>query len=115
MDNVCFVKMWSVCLLGVWGARSVWSVWSVRVGRMCVSGWPIMAHSPRQEQDPATPTSSLKTVPRSRASDVSLESRVGTIEQGFGAAKLLQVAKGAPLVVGWAHFAKTQEDHILYP
>ena len=66
-----------------------------------------MAHSPRQEQDPATPTSSSKTGPRSRARDVSLGSIVGTMEQGFGVAKLLQVAKGAPLVVGWAHFAQS--------
>ena len=81
-------------------------VCGVCVGCMCVSGWPKMAHSPRQEQDPVTPTSSWKTVPRSRALDVSLESLVRPMEQGFGAAKLLQVAKGAPLVVGWARFAQ---------
>jgi hypothetical protein len=38
-----------------------------------------------------------------------LESLVGTLEQGFGAAKSLQVAKGAPLVVGWAHFAQNSK------
>ena len=72
----------------------------------------MMAHSPRQEQDPVTPTSSWKT---SKAPDFSLESLVGTMEQGFGAAKFLQVAKGAPLVVGWAHFAQNNKitDEIL--
>ena len=62
-----------------------------------------------------SPTSSWKTVPRSKAPDVSLESLVGTLEQGFGAAKFLQVAKGAPLVVGWAHFAQNNKitDEIL--
>jgi hypothetical protein len=68
-----------------------------------------MAHSPRQEQDPVTPTSSWKAVPKSKAPDVSLESLVGTMEQGFGAAKFLQVAKGAPLVAGWAHFAQSNK------
>jgi hypothetical protein len=34
------------------------------------------------------------------------------MEQGFGAAKFLQVAKGAPLVAGWAHFA--QNNKITY-
>jgi hypothetical protein len=72
----------------------------------------MMAHSPRQEQDPVSPTSSWKAVPRSRALDVSLESLVGTLEQGFGVAKFLQVAKGAPLVVGWAHFS--QSNNITY-
>ena len=67
----------------------------------------MMAHSPRQEQGPVFPTPSWKAAPRSRAPDVSLESLVGTLEQGFGAAKLLQVAKGAPLVVGWAHFSQS--------
>ena len=44
-----------------------------------------------------------------------LESLVATLEQGFGAAKFLQVAKGAPLVAGWAHFAKNNmiADNIL--
>ena len=81
----------------------------VRFGRMCVSGWPTMAHSPRQEQDPVTPTSAWKTVPRSKAPDVSLDSLVGTMEQAFGAAKFLQVAKGAPLDAGWAHFAQNNK------
>ena len=71
-----------------------------------------MAHSPRQAQYPVTPISSWKTVPRSNAPDVSLESLVGTMEQGFGVAKFLQVAKGAPLVVGWAPFA--QNNNITY-
>ena len=74
-----------------------------------------MAHSPRQEQDPMTPISSWKTVPRSKAPDVSVESLVGTVEQGFGAAMFLHVAKGAPLVAGWAHFAQNNKitDDIL--
>ena len=74
-----------------------------------------MAHSPRQEQDPVTPTSSWKTVPSSRAPAVSWESLVGTMEQGFGVAKFLQVAKGAPLVVGRAHFPQSNNitDEIL--
>jgi hypothetical protein len=82
---------------------------------MYVSGWPMMAHSPRQEQDPVTPTSSWKAVPRSKAPDVSLESLVGTMEQCFGAAKFLQAAKGAPLVAGWAHLAQNNNiaDEIL--
>ena len=67
------------------------------LGACVFSGWPMMAHSPRQEQDPVTPTSSWKAVPRSRAPDVSLESLVGTMEQGFGAAKFLQVAKRCTL------------------
>ena len=101
--------------MGVWGARSVWIVCGVCVGCMCVSGWPKMAHSPRQEQDPVTPTSSWETMPKSKAPEVSLESLVGTMEQGFGAAKFLQVAKGAPLVAGWAHFAQNNKitDDIL--
>ena len=54
-------------------------------------------------------------MPRSKAPDVSLESLVGTMEQGFGAAKFLQVAKGAPLVAGWAHFSHSNNitDEIL--
>jgi hypothetical protein len=37
------------------------------------------------------------------------------MEQGFGAAKFLQVAKGAPLVAGWAHFSQSNNitDEIL--
>ena len=48
-------------------------------------------------------------MPKSTAPDVSLESLVGTLEQGVGAAKFLQVAKGAPLVAGWAHFAQNNK------
>ena len=69
----------------------------------------MMAQSPIQEQDPLSPASSRKAVPKSKAPDVSLESLVSTLEQGFGAAKFLQVAKGAPLVVGWAHFANNNK------
>ena len=117
MDNVCVVNMWSVCLLGVWGARSVWSVWIVCacLGCMYVSGWPMMAQSPIQEQDPVSPTSAWKAVPKGKAPYVSLESLVGTLEQGFGAAKCLQVATSAPLVAGWAHFSQSNKirDEIL--
>ena len=43
------------------------------------------------------------------------KSLVGTLEEGFGAAKFLQVAKGAPLVAGWAHFSQSNNitDEIL--
>ena len=75
----------------------------------------MMAQSPIQEQDPLPPASSWKAVPRIRALDVSLESLVSTLEHEFGVAKFLQVAKGAPLVVGWAHFAQSNKitDDIL--
>ena len=47
-----------------------------------------------------------KPGPRGRAPELSLESLVGTMEHSFGAAMLMQVAKGKPLVVGWDNFAK---------
>ena len=71
----------------------------------------MMAQSPIHEQDPLSPASSWKAVPRSNAPDVSLESLVSTLEQGVGAAKLLQVAKTCTLGCWVGTLCPEQQDH----
>ena len=75
----------------------------------------MMAQSPIQEQDPVSPTTSWKAMPRSKAPDVSLESLVGTLEQGFGAAKFMQVAKRCTLGCWVGTLSPKQQDHIRDP